>query len=454
MSRVPWRRSLRLLQRCLDSSRTSSLQDGLPKSNAIDWRPRQSRHSYHAFATNTLSSNLGGCKCFHCQGSLCKEKKLFTSTRGFHATGVQHMSKRDFYEVLGVSRGASGPEIKKAYYALAKKFHPDMNKGDDKAEEKFQEIQHAYEVLKDDEKRSLYDQVGPEAYDAAADGGGRSPSGFEGFDGFGGFDVNEVLNSFFGVQQDGRRSVVKVDLDLSFKEAVLGCTKEVSFQTRARCRTCNGSGIPVGAKVRSCQGCGGSGKIRYKQGWVTLESTCETCGGTGKFTKEKCSTCRGAGTVKAGKQVVVTVPQGVENGMSLKLQGEGGAGPAGSRSGDLYVQLRVADDPIFRREGADIHLNTSISFTQAILGGEVQVPTLTGDVLLKVRPGTQPNQKLVLRGKGIKMLNSKHYGDQYVHFTVVIPLNLSLEQRRLIEEFAREESGESEKVDNAAEGSG
>ncbi|BBN10492.1 molecular chaperone DnaJ [Marchantia polymorpha subsp. ruderalis] len=453
MSRVPWRRSLRLLQRCLDSSRTPSLQDGLPKSNAIDWRPRQSRNSYHAFATNPLSSSLGGCSCFHCQGSLFKEKKLFTSSRGFHATGVQHMSKRDFYEVLGVSRGASGPEIKKAYYALAKKYHPDMNKGDDKAEEKFQEIQHAYEVLKDDEKRSVYDQVGPEAYDAA-DGGGRGPSGFEGFDGFGGFDVNEVLNSFFGVQQDGRRSTVKVDLDLSFKEAVLGCTKEVSFQTRARCRPCNGTGIPAGAKVRACQGCGGAGKIRYKQGWIALESTCEMCGGTGKFTKEKCSSCRGSGTVKAGKQVVVTVPPGVENGMSLKIQGEGGAGPAGSRSGDLYVQLRVAEDPIFRREGADIHLNTSISFTQAILGGEVQVPTLTGDVSLKVRPGTQPNQKLVLRGKGIKMLNSKHYGDQYVHFTVVIPVNLSLEQRRLIEEFAREESGESDKVDNAAEGSG
>ncbi|KAL2612003.1 hypothetical protein R1flu_023695 [Riccia fluitans] len=327
-----------------------------------------------------------------------------TMRLGFHATGFQQMSKRDYYEVLGVKRGATAAEIKKAYYALAKQHHPDMNKGDEKSEEKFQEIQHAYEVLKDDEKRAMYDQVGPDAYDQAAGGGG--PEGFEGFHrGYGGFDVNEVLNSFFGVGA-ARRSSVKVAVSLSFQEAVHGCAKNVVFRTRVPCQTCKGTGIPPGAKTYNCKSCGGTGHKRFNKGPFTFDATCERCDGVGKYTDEKCPTCRGPGTVKTTKQVTVDVPPGVENGMTMKVQGEGGNGA------DLFVELQVSDDPIFRRDGADVHVNSTISFTQAILGGEVQVPTLSGDVSLKVRPGTQPNQKVVLRGKGIKMVDSKRYGDQ------------------------------------------
>ncbi|KAL3683298.1 hypothetical protein R1sor_001320 [Riccia sorocarpa] len=435
MSRIPWRRSLHLLQRCGYTSRTSSITDGFLSSTAVDSIHGHQRHSYHEFANNSSTFSRSG----HCPGRSSRGRTLFSPIRGFHATGIQHMSKRDFYEVLGVNRGATAADIKKAYYALAKKYHPDMNKADEKAEEKFQEIQHAYEVLRDDEKRAMYDQVGPDVYDQAAAGGGpggpEGPGSYEGF-GFPGFDVNEMLNSLFG---DGRsRRTAKAAVTLTFQEAVHGCSKNVTFQTRVACQSCKGTGIPKGAKVQTCQACGGSGQMRFRKGLFTLDATCDDCGGSGKFTKERCSTCRGAGTVKSPKQVTVEVPAGVENGMTMKVEGERGAGA------DLFVQLQVLEDPVFRRDGADVHVNSSISFSQAILGCEIQVPTLAGDVSLKVRPGTQPNQKVVLRGKGIKMLDSNRYGDHYVHFTVVIPspATLSIAQRRLIEEFARLESGE------------
>ncbi|CAM6100617.1 unnamed protein product [Calypogeia fissa] len=460
MSRVPWRRSLRIL-RCSPQPAPppSNARDGVAHGQIPIW---QIGHSYHTRNTFSPLRMPSECGCREIRGGFLREANLFLNhnfmkARGFHATGVRKMANKDFYEVLGVERGSSQAEIKKAYYALAKQYHPDMNKGDEKAEAKFQEIQQAYEVLKDDEKRSMYDRMGHEQFAHATAGG--APPGDGGFQGFGegfdfGPDVEEVFGNFFGGGAQGGRRTATVALDLTFREAVQGCTKTVSFSTRLPCNSCRGTGVPFGAKVQKCKDCGGSGRTIIKQGWFAFESKCGSCAGSGQFVREKCSGCGGAGTVRGSKQVEVVVPPGVDTGLTIKLQGEGGAGVAGSRPADLFVNLQVMEDPVFKREGADIHLTTSVSFTQAILGGQVQVPTLTGDVILKVRPGTQPGQKLVLRGKGVKKLNSKHYGDQYVHFNVVIPVNLSQEQRRLIEEYAREESGETEKVDNAAEGSG
>jgi molecular chaperone DnaJ len=369
------------------------------------------------------------------------------------------MARQNFYETLGLEKGASAKDIKSAYYQLAKKWHPDVNEGNPDAEKRFQEIQQAYEVLKDDEKRAMYDQVGHEAFEQAAAGGGPGggPGGFGGFnedifgDAFGG-GMDEMFNRVFGGGARESRPHVQVQLDLNFREAVQGCSKVVNFQTSVRCQTCNGSGLPPGVQPQTCKQCKGRGRVMMQQAFFTFESTCPACDGSGQKVKDHCRSCRGAGVVKGNREVRVDIPAGVDNGTTLKVHGEGGEGPKGGRPGNLMLQIRVLPDKVFRREGADIYVDVPVPFTQAILGGSVQVPTLTGDVLLKIKPGTQPGHKQVMRGKGVKVLNSRHYGDQYVLINVAIPTNITERQRQLIEEFAGEETVEPYRA--AAESSG
>ncbi|XP_021902125.1 chaperone protein dnaJ GFA2, mitochondrial isoform X2 [Carica papaya] len=339
-------------------------------------------------------------------------------TRSIHCTAFA--LARDYYDILGVSKNASEGEIKKAYYGLAKQLHPDMNKNDPEAEKKFQEVSKAYEVLKDKEKRELYDQVGHETFEQNAGSGFPNDSGFGA--GFNPFDIfsnlnNDIFNMF---RRDIGGQDVKVLIELSFMEAVQGCNKTISFQTEVPCQACGGQGIPPGAKREQCWNCNGLGM-------------------------SICMSCKGAKVVRGQKSVKLDIKPGIDNNDTIKVNRSGGADPGGSQPGDLYITIKVREDPIFRREGADVHVDTVLGFTQAILGGTVQVPTLTGDVVVKVTPGTQPGQKVVLRSKGIRARNGMSFGDQYVHFSVGIPTNLTQRQRELIEEFAKEEQEETDK---------
>ncbi|CAN6202772.1 unnamed protein product [Urochloa humidicola] len=383
-----------------------------------------------------------------------------TAHRFFH--GTRPVAAKDYYDVLGVSKSASQAEIKKAYYGLAKKLHPDTNKGDADAERKFQEVQQAYETLKDEQKRSFYDQVGPDQYEkASAAGGGTGGNPFEGgfgnpFEdifggGGGGGGMNDFFRNMFRGREFGGRDV-KVALEISFMEAVQGCTKTINFQTSVICETCSGAGVPPGTKPETCASCRGTGFVLHATGPFRMQSTCTKCGGSGKTVKEFCKTCKGNRVVPGTKTVRLDILPGSDDEDTIKVMRSGGTDPDG-HPGDLYVTLKVREDPVFRREKADIHVDAVLNVTQAILGGTVQVPTLSGDVVVKVKPGTQPGQKVVLRGKGIKTRNS-YYGDQYVHFNVNIPVNLTPKQRELIEEFAKEEQGEDEKDAKAASASG
>ncbi|KAI3992231.1 hypothetical protein MKX01_021639 [Papaver californicum] len=359
-----------------------------------------------------------------------------SAKRSIHATGSTCMSSRDYYDVLGVSKDSSASDIKKAYYAIAKKLHPDVNKDDADVKAKFQEVQKAYEVLKDEETRSVYDQVGHEAFEQPPpdnpfeDMFDRKTNPFDIFD-------------FIRPNPAGGEDVT-VPLELSFMEAVQGCSKTVTFKTSLKCETCGGSGVPPGTKPETCRPCRGSGMIYMQQGPFRLQSTCAHCGGTGKSVKSLCKSCKGQHVVKGSKTVKIDVMAGIDDSETLQIYRRGGSDPDGHRHGDLYVTVKVRKDPIFRREGPDIHVNASLSINQAILGGTIQVPTLTGDVVVKVHAGTQPGQKVVLRKKGIKTRNSYSFGDQYVHFNVSIPTNLTQRQRSLIEEFGKEDNGEEE----------
>lgn len=364
----------------------------------------------------------------------------FRSIRLIHGTGF---TAKDYYEILGVSRNATQPEIKKAFYGLAKKHHPDMNKDDPDAEKKFQEINKAYEVLKDEQERAAYDQVGHDQYVQGKEAGGPGP--FQNSD----FNFEDIFGRPFDIFGDvfGAKSGqnVKVTLELSFMEAVQGCAKTVTFQTSLPCDACGGTGVPPGTKPETCRRCKGKGMMFMQKGPIAMQTTCMHCGGTGKTYTSHCRTCNGNRVRQGSKSVKLDIMPGVDNNETLKVSRSGGADPDGYGPGDLYVVIKVREDPVFRREGSDIHVDAVLSITQAILGGTIQVPTLTGDVVLKVRPGTQPGQKVVLKKKGIKARGSISFGDQYVHFNVSIPANLTPRQRELIEEFAKEEQGGYEK---------
>ncbi|GMH30655.1 hypothetical protein Nepgr_032498 [Nepenthes gracilis] len=368
----------------------------------------------------------------------------FRAIRSIHGTASL---MKDYYDVLGVSKNATSSEIKKAFYALAKKHHPDMNKEDTDAEKKFQEINKAYEVLKDEQERAAYDQLGHDAYEQNKGlGGGADPRGggfspFEDIFRHGFEDVFKIFEPGFRPGKFGGQDV-KVTLELSFMEAVQGCTKTVTFQTNLPCDACGGTGVPPGTKPETCRRCKGRGMTFMQNGPFSVQSTCMHCGGTGKTFMSHCKTCNGNRVVRGSKTIKLDVMPGVDNNETIKVTRSGGADPDGYDPGDLYVTIKVRDDPVFRREGSDIHVDAILSITQAILGGTIQVPTLTGDVVLKVSPGTQPGQKVALKRKGIKGRGSFSYGDQYVHFNVSIPMNLTPRQRELVEELAREEQGE------------
>ncbi|RXI05452.1 hypothetical protein DVH24_006709 [Malus domestica] len=380
------------------------------------------------------------------------------------------MSVRDYYETLGVSKNASSSEIKKAYYGLAKKLHPDTNKNDPDTEKKFQEVQKAYEVLKDEEKRQEYDQMGHDAYENQGNGfpnDFRNPfkdifdeNIFNIFRQNGGQDIKVSFRFNFVVDiylcfRICFMSWISVTLELSFMEAVQGCAKTVSFQAAVPCEACGGSGVPPGTRPESCKRCKGISRhlllltlgLLHTQtfmqtGPFRMQTTCSQCGGTGKTFPRLCNSCNGRRVKSGMKSVKLDIMPGVDDNETIRVFSSGGADPDGMQPGDLFVTIKVREDPVFRREGADIHVDAVLSITQAILGGTIQVPTLTGDVVLKVRAGTQPGQKVVLKKKGIKTRNSYTFGDQYVHFNVSIPTNLTQRQRELIEEFAKEEQGE------------
>lgn len=361
--------------------------------------------------------------------------------------------KRDYYEVLGLSKGASDDEIKKAYRKLSKKYHPDINK-EVGAEEKFKEVSEAYEILSDSQKKSAYDQYGFAGVDPSYGGG--SGGGFGGFGGFGSggsaFDFDDILGSFFGggggfggsrMNPNAPRqgADLQYKLNLKFEEAIFGTEKEVEYAREDQCGTCHGNGAKPGTSPSTCSKCHGQGRINVERqtplGRMVTQQTCDVCRGTGKEIKEKCPTCHGAGHVSSKHKVKVNVPAGVDDGQQMRLQGKGEAGINGGPYGDLYVVFLVQDSDKFQRDGAEIYYEMPIDFAQAALGDEIDVPTVHGDVKLKVPAGTQTGTKFRLRGKGAPRLRGSGNGDQTVIAKVVTPKNLNDAQKEALREFAK-----------------
>lgn len=349
-------------------------------------------------------------------------------------------SKRDYYEVLGVEKGASDADIKKAYRQMAKKYHPDLNPGDKTAEEKFKEVGEAYEVLSDSEKRARYDQFGHAGVDPNYGAGG--PGGYN-VD-FG--DLGDIFSSFFGGGFGGggrtnpnaprRGSDLSKTVTLSFEEAAKGCTKDVEYNRIETCNTCGGSGAQPGTSPKTCSECGGNGYVRVNQrtpfGVIQSQHPCTTCQGTGKIVEHKCSKCSGMGKVRVKATRSVEFPAGVDEGQKVRVSGAGNQGSNGGVSGDLYVNVDIRPHHIFERQGYDVHMEQPITYGQAVFGAEIEVPTLDGPTKIKVPAGTQPGDINRMQGKGIQRLNSRSKGDQYVHFTVAVPKSVTKEQRDLI----------------------
>lgn len=354
------------------------------------------------------------------------------------------MAKRDYYEVLGVSKTATDDEIKKAYRKLSKKYHPDINKEDD-AEDKFKEVSEAFETLSDAQKRAAYDQYGHASTDPNFGAGGFG-GGFQDFSGsFGGFE--DIFESFFG--GGGRSSNpnaprqgadLQYTLDLTFNEAIFGLEKNIRYNREDICATCHGSGAKPGTHPETCPKCHGTGVINVERqtplGRMMSQQPCDECHGTGKIIKEKCSTCHGAGRIVQSHSVKVTVPAGVEDGQQMRLAGQGEAGYNDGPYGDLYVVFRVEDSPIFEREGSEIFYDQTITFVQATLGDEIEVPTVHGRVKLKIPAGTQTGTVFRLKGKGAPKLRGSGNGDQQVTVNIETPTSLKDEQKKLLREFA------------------
>ena len=356
------------------------------------------------------------------------------------------MAKRDYYEVLGVSKNATKDEIKKAYRKLSKQYHPDINKAPDAAE-KFKEIKEAYEVLSDDEKRARYDRFGHADPNEAFGGGGFRGGGFDfgGFSGFGGFE--DIFETFFGGgprrQASGPRKGADVEymMTLTFEEAAFGKETEIEVPREETCETCHGSGAKPGTSPQPCSRCGGSGQITSEQatpfGRIINRRTCPTCGGTGRYIPEKCPTCGGTGRVKQRKKIHVKIPAGVDDGQQLRVAGQGEPGVNGGPPGDWYIIFRVEPHEFFERDGLDIYCEVPLSFAQAALGDEIEVPTLYGDVKLKIPAGTQTGTRFRLRGKGVPNVRGYGQGDQHVIVRVVTPTKLTEKQKQLLREFDR-----------------
>lgn len=353
------------------------------------------------------------------------------------------MAKRDFYEVLGVAKNASEAELKKAYRRMAQKHHPDRNPDNAEAEEKFKEAKEAYEVLSDSQKRAAYDQFGHAGVDQSA--GGHGPGGFGG-GGAGGFgDIfGDVFGDIFGGGRAGgggqhayRGADLRYNLDLSLEDAVAGTTVKIRVPTHVKCKPCDGTGAKKGTKPTTCTTCGGHGQVRVQQGFFSLQQTCPQCQGRGTIITSPCSTCHGQGRVKEQKTLSVKIPAGVDTGDRIRLSGEGEAGEHGGPSGDLYVQIKVRPHPIFTREESNLFCEVPISFVAAVLGGDLEVPTLDGRVNLKIPPETQTGKMFRLRGKGVKSVHGGAIGDLMCKVEVETPVNLTRKQAELLEEFQR-----------------
>lgn len=359
------------------------------------------------------------------------------------------MSKKDYYDVLGVSKTATADEIKKAYRKLARQYHPDVNKDNPEAAEKFKEASEAYSVLSDEQKRAQYDQFGHAAFENGGAGGAGGFGGFEGFGGFGGGGMEDIFDMFFGGQGRGSRGSnagpqrgadLRFDLEITFEEATFGLEREISLYRDEQCPHCYGNGAEPGSKVETCPECHGSGEIRFTQntmfGQMTNVRPCPKCHGEGKIISEPCKECRGQGTVKKNKKLKVKIPAGVDNGSRLRVAGEGEAGVKGGPSGDLYVYLYVKPHKFFERDGTTVYCEVPINIVQATLGDEIKVPTLDGQVVMKVPEGTQPGKVLRLKGKGIPSLRNSTRGDQLVRIKVVVPQKLNEKQKDALRKFA------------------
>ncbi len=360
--------------------------------------------------------------------------------------------KRDYYEVLGVARGASDDEIKKAYRKLAKKYHPDLHPGDKQAEQNFKEVNEAYEVLSDKEKRSRYDQFGHAGVDPnyGAGAGGYGSYG-------GGIDIDDIFGSIFGgfggfggqrrsnPNAPRRGSDIEASVTISFEEAAKGCKKTVEYSCVDSCSDCGGTGAAKGTSSKTCPDCGGTGQVRVTQrtpfGTVQTQRNCDRCHGTGKVVDTPCRSCNGTGRVRRQRKVEVNIPAGIDDGQAMSVGGHGNAGVNGGPAGDLLLEVRVRPHAIFERRGNDVWCEVPITFVQAALGGEIVVPTLDGKVAYSVHEGTQPGDVFKLKGRGIQSLNSRTKGDQYVRVTVEVPKNLTEKQKEILKHFD-EQTGE------------
>ena len=349
------------------------------------------------------------------------------------------MSKRDYYEVLGVPRNATEQEIKSAYRKLALKYHPDRNPGDKQSEEKFKEAAEAYSVLIDTDKRHMYDRFGHAGLGGAATGG-FDPSAFSGFeDILGGLgDIFGFGDIFGGRRRSGpqRGADLRYDLEISFEEAAKGVEASIQIPRQATCETCNGSGAAPGTQPITCPQCQGRGQLRYQQGFFTVARTCGQCRGSGSIIPKPCPACRGTGRVQQEKKLTVRIPAGIATGQRLRLSGEGEAGPMGGPNGDLYVVVHVQDHPFFQRDGNDLYCEVPLNFTTLALGGEIRIPTLDGDEPFTVPAGTQTGTTFRVRGKGMLDVSGRGRGDLLVTVKVTTPKKLTKEQKKLLEQLA------------------
>lgn len=360
------------------------------------------------------------------------------------------MAKKDYYETLGVARGASEDELKKAYRKLAMKYHPDRNPGDKAAETSFKEVNEAYDVLKDAEKRAAYDRFGHAAFEGG--GGGPGGGGFGGGSPFGGSGFEDIFAEMFGQfgggagrrgggAATGRGADLRHAVDISLEEAFAGSRKTIRVPTSVQCDACDGTGAEgkASSAQQTCTTCAGAGKVRAQQGFFLIERTCPTCGGTGRIIKNPCKVCQGAGRVQRERTLNVTIPPGVEDGTRIRLSGEGEAGLRGAPAGDLYVDISVRPHALFQRDGANIFVRVPLRMTQAALGGAVEVPTIDGGrSRVTIPAGTQTGDQFRLRGKGFSVLRSAARGDMYVQVAVETPQNLTGRQRELLEQFEGE----------------
>lgn len=352
------------------------------------------------------------------------------------------MSKRDCYEVLGVGRDAEDKEIKKAYKRLAMKYHPDRTKGDAELEEKFKEVKQAYEILSDPQKRAAFDQYGHDGVNQQGHGGGG---------GFGGGGFDDIFGDIFGggrrggAQRPQQGSDLRYNMELTLEEAVKGISKEIQIPTLVHCEQCNGSGAKKGTESKTCGTCHGQGQVQMRQGFFAVNQTCPTCRGKGKIITDPCGKCHGEGRYERSKTLSVKIPPGVDTGDRIRLSGEGEAGEQGAPAGDLYVQMNVRPHDVFERDGNDLYCEVPISFTEAALGGEIEVPTLDGRVKLKIPAETQTGRMFRMRNKGVKSVRSHSTGDLMCKVTVETPVKLSIKQRELLKEFEDSLSSSSSK---------